>query len=52
MIVPTASAHTAFVNIGSASKELLIFNRSGHAPLFSEPNRFAVEVLRFMDEHK
>ncbi len=52
MIVPTASAQTAFEFIGSTSKELLIFDRSGHAPLFSEPDRFATEVLQFMDEHK
>ncbi|WP_074406142.1 MULTISPECIES: alpha/beta fold hydrolase [Aquimarina] len=52
MIVPVASAQTAFENIGSTSKELLIFDRSGHAPLFSEPDLFAQEVLRFMNEHK
>lgn len=52
MIVPIASAQTAFDNIGSASKELLIFDRSGHAPLFSEPDRFASEILHFIDTHK
>ena len=52
MIVPTASAEIAFEAIGSTSKELLIFDRSGHAPLFSEPKRFATEVLLFMDKHK
>ncbi|TYA71946.1 alpha/beta fold hydrolase [Seonamhaeicola marinus] len=52
MIVPLASAQIAFESIGSESKDLLIFDRSGHAPLFSEPNRFATEVLKFMNEHK
>lgn len=52
MVVPIASAQNAFNNIGSASKELLIFDRSGHGPMFSEPQLFAAEVLRFMDEHK
>ncbi len=52
MVVPIASAQTAFETIGSASKELLIFNRSGHSPPFSEPDRFATEVLRFINEHK
>jgi len=52
MIVPVISAETAFENIGSSVKELLIFERSGHAPLASEPQRFAEEVLRFMDQNK
>lgn len=52
MVVPIASAQTAFETIGSESKELLIFDRSGHSPPFSEPERFATEVLRFIDEHK
>lgn len=52
MIVPIASAQTAFETIGSESKELLIFDRSGHSPPFSEPYLFAAEVLRFINEHK
>ncbi|TPN88805.1 alpha/beta fold hydrolase [Aquimarina algicola] len=52
MVVPVASAQIAFENIGSSSKKLLIFDRSGHSPMFSEPDLFAQEVLRFMDEHK
>jgi len=52
MVVPVASAQTAFDTIGSTSKELLIFERSGHGPLFSEPERFSTEVLKFMDQHK
>ncbi len=52
MVVPIASAQAAFENIGSTSKELLIFEKSGHAPMFSEPDRFATEVLQFIDVHK
>ncbi len=52
MVVPVTSAQNYFNNIGSESKELLIFEESGHAPNRSEPDRFATEVLRFMDEHK
>jgi len=52
MIVPKISAETAFENIGSNIKELLIFEQSGHAPLASEPQRFADEVLRFIDQNK
>lgn len=52
MVVPIASAQTAFSTIGSDIKELLIFDRSGHAPPVTEPVRFAQEVLRFIDENK
>lgn len=52
MIVPIASAETAFENIGSEVKELQIFDRSGHSPIDSEPKRFAAEVLRFIDANK
>jgi len=52
MTVPLISAEIAFENIGSDVKELLIFERSGHSPLASEPQRFAEEVVRFIDENK
>lgn len=52
MIVPIASAQAAFENIGSDVKELLLFERSGHAPPATEPERFAQEVLRFIDSNK
>ena len=52
MVVPIASAQTAFETIGSEFKELLIFERSGHSPPFSEPEKFAQEVLRFINTHK
>ncbi|NER16592.1 alpha/beta fold hydrolase [Spongiivirga citrea] len=52
MVVPAVSAQRAFDNIGSDIKELRIFERSGHSPIASEPERFAEEVLRFMNENK
>jgi len=52
MIVPVASAQKAFENIGSDVKELQIFDRSGHSPIATEPDRFASEVLRFIDANK
>lgn len=52
MRVPMASAQNAFESIGSEFKELLIFDRSGHSPIASEPEKFATEILRFMDAHK
>lgn len=52
MIVPIASAQTAFNTIGSEIKELQVFERSGHSPIASEPERFATEVLGFIDANK
>jgi len=52
MTVPVVSAEIAFENIGSDVKELRIFERSGHSPIASEPQRFAEEVLRFMEQNK
>ena len=52
MTVPVASAQKAFENIGSEVKELKIFERSGHSPASSEAERFAAEVLRFIDANK
>lgn len=52
MVVPMASAQTAFDAIGSTSKELLIFERSGHGPMFTEPDLFADKVIEFINTHK
>lgn len=52
MVVPIASAQTAFDAIGSTSKELLIFERSGHGPMFTEPDLFAEKVIEFINAHK
>jgi pimeloyl-ACP methyl ester carboxylesterase len=52
MVVPIASAQAAFEAIGSTSKELRIFEKSGHGPMFTEPDLFVAEVLQFMNAHK
>ncbi|MEP3210822.1 MAG: alpha/beta hydrolase [Maribacter sp.] len=52
MVVPMVSAQTAFDAIGSTSKELEVFERSGHGPMFSEPELFAEKVIEFMNAHK
>ncbi|MEL7269837.1 MAG: alpha/beta hydrolase [Bacteroidota bacterium] len=52
MVVPEFYAQEAFENLGSANKRMVIFEQSGHSPMFSESNQFAEEVLRFMDENK
>ncbi|RKN81195.1 alpha/beta fold hydrolase [Ulvibacterium marinum] len=52
MVVPEFYAQEAFDNLGSAEKKLVIFERSGHSPMFTESNQFAREVLQFMDQNK
>jgi pimeloyl-ACP methyl ester carboxylesterase len=52
MIVPPSFAHEAYDNLGSSIKKLVLFERSGHTPMLSEPDLFAEEVLLFMDENK
>lgn len=52
MIVPPAFGQQAFDTIGSARKELVIFERSGHSPMLSESDLFAEKVLLFIDQNK
>lgn len=52
MVVPEFYAQEAFDNLGSTEKKLVIFERSGHSPMFSESNQFAREVIQFMDQNK
>lgn len=52
MVVPPSVAEEAFDNLGSSKKELIIFERSGHSPMFSEANLFAEEIIRFMEQNK
>lgn len=52
MVVPINFAEEAFDNLGSSDKSLLFFQKSGHSPMFSEPDLFAQEVITFINEHK
>lgn len=52
MVVPPAVAQEAYDNLGSNIKELVIFERSGHAPFLSETNLFAEELLLFINQNK
>ncbi|WP_396589859.1 alpha/beta fold hydrolase [Allomuricauda sp. R78024] len=52
MVVPTKFAQDAFEGLGSTSKELVIFEDSGHSPMLVEPDLFAEEVIDFINEHK
>ncbi|MEW7292072.1 alpha/beta fold hydrolase [Aquimarina sp. 2304DJ70-9] len=52
MVVPATFAQEAYDNLGSNIKELVIFERSGHAPMLSESDQFAEELIKFMDQNK
>ncbi|MEX0275805.1 MAG: alpha/beta fold hydrolase, partial [Flavobacteriaceae bacterium] len=52
MIVPTVYAQEAFENLGSNDKELFIFQKSAHSPMFTEPDVFAEKVINFINQHK
>nr|WP_299173209.1 alpha/beta hydrolase [uncultured Allomuricauda sp.] len=52
MVVPEFYAQEAFDNLGSSEKKLVFFERSGHSPMFTEPNLFAEEVIQFMNQNK
>ncbi|WP_106795184.1 alpha/beta fold hydrolase [Aquimarina sp. Aq78] len=52
IVVPATFAQEAYDNLGSDIKELIIFERSGHAPMLSEADKFAEELIRFMNQNK
>ncbi len=52
MVVPPKFAQEAFDNLGSSEKKLVIFEKSGHSPMFNEPDLFANEVLQFINQNK
>lgn len=52
IVVPVTFAQEAYDNLGSDIKELIIFEKSGHAPMLSEADKFVEELIRFMDQNK
>ncbi|GAB1855555.1 alpha/beta fold hydrolase [Flavobacteriaceae bacterium MHTCC 0001] len=52
MVVPVQFANESFDNLGSKDKELIVFEKSGHSPMFSEPELFADKVIQFINRHK
>lgn len=52
-VVPPALAQQAFdLIINSTDKEMVIFENSGHSPMSDEPEKFAAEVIDFIDRNK
>ncbi|MEL7219900.1 MAG: alpha/beta hydrolase [Bacteroidota bacterium] len=52
LVVPTKFAHEAYDQLGSTHKELVLFERTGHSPLESEPELFAEKVIAFINEYR
>lgn len=52
MVVPLKFSQEAFDGLGSTSKELVIFENSGHSIMNHEPDLFAKEVINFIGEHQ
>lgn len=51
-VVPPALGISAFTLFGSADKELVIFEFSGHSPMDSEPELFVGAVTKFVEAHR
>lgn len=52
LVVPARFAQEAYDQLGSAHKELFIFDRTGHSPLESQPDLFAEKVVAFINEFR
>lgn len=51
-VVPPALGESAYANISSTEKELVIFDFSGHSPMDSEAAKYADEVEKFVELYK
>lgn len=51
-VVPPRLAYTGYAQIGSAEKELVIFEKSGHSPMDNEADLFIETVKNFMEKWK
>lgn len=51
-VVPPSLGNDAFGGVSSSSKELVLFEKSGHSPMDNEPALFTESVIKFVDKHK
>lgn len=51
-MVPKGCGTDALNKLGSSSKTLIIFSRSGHSPMDAEPDKFAQTVHDFIEKEK
>lgn len=52
MVVPPSFAQEAYDGLGSSVKRMVIFEKSGHTPMFSEADLFEQELLLFINQQK
>ncbi len=52
LVIPPKMGQDAFDNIGSADKKVVFFEKSGHSPMDNEPDKFAIEVISFINKYK
>jgi len=52
LVVPPKFGQEAYDLLGSSSKKLVFFEKSGHAPMFNQPHLFADEVIEFINQNK
>ncbi len=53
-VTPVGLAHDAFNSVGTpdADKHMVIFENSGHSPMYDEPQRFVDEVVDFVEQYR
>ncbi|MFY0672133.1 MAG: alpha/beta hydrolase [Bacteroidia bacterium] len=51
-VVPPRLGYTAYANVSSTQKRLVIFNKSGHSPMVHEPEKFANEIIEFVEANR
>lgn len=52
LVIPPKQGQEAFDNLGSEDKEIVIFEKSGHSPMINEGDKFAEEVIGFINQFK
>lgn len=52
VIVPNEVLYEAYDNVGSDYKDIVFFDKSGHAPSATQPEEFSTEVINFVDQFK
>ncbi len=51
LVVPTFYAQEAFDHLGANDKEMFIFEKSAHNPMYTEPDLFSKKVIAFINIH-
>jgi pimeloyl-ACP methyl ester carboxylesterase len=52
LVIPYNQGEEAFNNIGSAKKTWVLFESSGHSPMMDEHEKFANEMIKFIEANK